>query len=244
VQLGWRTQGGFVGAHDRKTGAPIPDHISARQEDISTLIQGMLEANQKLARSNFDPVLAAAIIAFGFVFIHPFTDGNGRLHRYLIHHVLAQMNFTQKGTIFPVSSAILQRIGEYREVLESYSGPRLDFIKWKPTKRNNIEILNDTADLYRYFDATKQAEFLYSCVEQTIREIIPEEVEYLCRYDKMKAFIDEHFEMPNITADLLIRFLAQGNGKLSKRARNKEFDELTEDEIAIIESAYSDIFKP
>jgi hypothetical protein len=36
-----------------------------------------------------DPVVAAAILAFGFVYIHPFEDGNGRIHRYLIHHVLA-----------------------------------------------------------------------------------------------------------------------------------------------------------
>ena len=73
------------------------------------------------------------------------------------------MRFAQKGIIFPVSSAILERIDEYREVLESYSLPRLDLIEWKQTPDNNIDVLNDTIDLYRYFDATKQAEFLYSC---------------------------------------------------------------------------------
>ncbi len=36
-----------------------------------------------------DPIVSAAILAFGFVYIHPFEDGNGRLHRYLFHHVLA-----------------------------------------------------------------------------------------------------------------------------------------------------------
>lgn len=29
-------------------------------------------------------------LAFGFIYIHPFEDGIGRLHRYLIHHVLAR----------------------------------------------------------------------------------------------------------------------------------------------------------
>ncbi|HIP51694.1 MAG TPA: hypothetical protein EYG94_06355 [Campylobacterales bacterium] len=30
------------------------------------------------------------MIAFSFVYIHPLEDGNGRIHRYLIHHVLAE----------------------------------------------------------------------------------------------------------------------------------------------------------
>ena len=43
----------------------------------------------------------------------------------------------------------------YRKVLESFSKPRLDFIEWKATPDGNVEGLNDTIDLYRYFDATK-----------------------------------------------------------------------------------------
>lgn len=34
VKLGFRDQGGFVGEHDRETQRPIPDHISARHEDL------------------------------------------------------------------------------------------------------------------------------------------------------------------------------------------------------------------
>jgi Fic family protein len=62
---------------------------------------------------------AAAAIAFGFVFIHPFVDGNGRLHRYIIHHVLAKKEFTKQGVIFPVSASILDHINDYKTVLES-----------------------------------------------------------------------------------------------------------------------------
>jgi len=32
--------------------------------------------NNILQNSDYDPVLTAATIAFGFVFIHPLTDGN------------------------------------------------------------------------------------------------------------------------------------------------------------------------
>jgi Fic family protein len=186
--------------------------------------------------------VAAAMIAFGFVFIHPLVDGNGRIHRYLIHHTLIRKGYVPPGIIFPVSAIILERLEEYRKVLEAFSLPRLELIEWKPTSDNNIEVLNDTADLYRYFDATRQAGFLYSCVQQTIEHTIPEEIAYLERYDKMKDYLDNHFEMPDKTVALLVRYLEQGNGKLSERAKTKEFAELKQDEINAIETKYSEIF--
>lgn len=204
---------------------------------------GLIATNQKLeSDKSFDAVLAAAIIAFGFVFIHPFVDGNGRIHRYLVHHVLLRKEYVSKGIIFPVSAIILERLDEYRKVLENFSKARLDLIEWKPSENNNVEVLNDTIDLYRYFDATKQVEFLYSCVQQTIEQTIPEEVEYLAKYDRMKAYLDNVYEMPDKTVALLVRFLEQGNGKLSERAKASEFKELTNDEVDAIEKKYQEIF--
>lgn len=238
VDMGFRKKGGFVGEHDRTTGEPIPEHISACWQDLNTLMDGLLDTSTLLENSHFHPVLSAAKIAFGFVFIHPFEDGNGRIHRYLIHHLLAKMKFTPQGIIFPVSSAILEQIDDYRKVLETYSQPLLDFIKWKKTPDNNIEVLSDTADYYRYFDATSQAEFLFECVESTINNIIPQEVTYLQKYDAMKAWLDDKFEMPDKMVALLIRFLEQNKGTLSKRARESEFIALSPAEIKEIESKY------
>jgi fido (protein-threonine AMPylation protein) len=82
INLGFRQEGGFVGEHDRSTGEQIPEHISARWQDIESLAEGLLTTSNLLENSNFNPILAAAQIAFGFVFIHPFEDGNGRIHRY------------------------------------------------------------------------------------------------------------------------------------------------------------------
>ncbi|MHA4846782.1 Fic family protein [Flavitalea antarctica] len=243
TKMGWRQQEGFIGEHDRRSGAPIPEHISARWQDLDKLIDGLIAADQKLEKdTGFDAVLAAAMVAFGFVFIHPFVDGNGRIHRYLIHHVLLRKAYVSRGIIFPVSAIILQRLDEYRRVLENFSSPRLDLIDWKPDENNNVEIMNDTIDLYRYFDATKQAEFLYSCVRQTIEETIPEEVDYLEKYDLMRNYLDDHFEMPDRTIALLVRFLEQGKGRLSERARTKEFEALTDEEVKRIEEKFAEVF--
>jgi len=245
VRMGLRTEGGFIGMHDRDSGVPLPDHVSARWQDLPRLLEGLIAADARQRQGQLqgmpDPVIAAAIVAFGFVFIHPFADGNGRIHRYLIHHVLAERGFTPKGLVFPVSTVILDRIHEYRQVLESYSRPRLECIEWRPTAAGNVEVLNETIDLYRYFDATVPAEFLYDCVAQTIERNLPEEIRFLERYDRMKVAIKERFDMPDHTADLLIRFLRQNKGVLSKRAREKEFQALSEDECRELESLYREI---
>lgn len=63
-------------------------------------------------------VAAGAAPAFGFVFKHPFEDGNGRNHRWLMHHVWARAAFTPSGIIFPVSAAILRNMSDYKILAE------------------------------------------------------------------------------------------------------------------------------
>lgn len=96
--------------------------------------------------------------------------------------------------------------------------------------------------MYRYFDATRQAEYLYDCVRQTIEETISQEVDYLKKYDMMKDYLDNQFEMPDKTVALLVRFLEQSNGKLSERARSREFNALTAEEVTSIEERNHQIF--
>jgi len=240
IEMGLRTAGGFIGEHDRETRAPLPVHISARQQDLPSLMGGLIAFDRDKA-IGLDPVIAAAVLAFGFVFIHPFEDGNGRIHRYLIHHVLAARGFNPPGVVFPVSSAILASIDAYRAVLESTSSRMLPLIDWRPIAGGNVEVLNDTADFYRYFDATAVAEFLYSCVETTIDVDLPQETNYLRRYDAFRASVTAIIDMPDRTADLLFRMLRQNDGRLSKRAREKEFMQLRDDEIVRIEVAYREV---
>jgi len=242
INMGFRKKGGFVGEHDRNTGEAIPEHISAKWEDIELLIEGLIETNNILSNDEIDAVISATIIAFGFVFIHPFEDGNGRIHRYLIHHILAEKQFSQQGIIFPVSSSILDHIDDYRKTLEVFSQPLLDFIEWEETESHNVIVLNNTIDYYKYYDATKQAEFLYDCVSDTINNIIPNEVSYLIKYDEFKKYLDNEFEMPDRIVALLTRFLEQNKGLISKRAREKEFSILSNKEILKIEEEFKKIF--
>ncbi len=243
TKFGYRMQEGFVGEHDRDTSQPLPDHISAKYTDLEMLMSGLLTCARQLTHEQYQPVLTAATIAFGFVFIHPFVDGNGRLHRYIIHHMLAKNKFSPQGIIFPISASILNHMVDYRKLLEKYSHTILPFIEWQATADNNIEVLNETADYYKYYDATEQAEFLFDCIDDTIENIIPQEVKYLQQFDEFKNFIDNNFEMPDKMVALLVKLLLQNNGLLSSKKRTSDFASLNESEMNRIESAFKSIFE-
>ncbi len=240
VNLGWRFEGGFVGTRNRLTNAPTPSHISARAEDIEDLIHGLLVYADQSENGSLDPIAATAAIAFGFVFIHPFEDGNGRIHRWIIHHVLRRQGFSPAGMIFPVSTVLLERIERYRDVLERFSKPRLLLTQWETTASLNVRVVNDTRDLFRFFDATRQAEFLAECVSETVHAALPREINYLCGYDEAKQRIEAFVEMPNAKFDLMLGFLRQNGGRFSRRARTKEFSLLTDEEAQHIETIYED----
>jgi hypothetical protein len=81
------------------------------------------------------------------------------------------------------------------------------------------------------------AEFLYQCVLKTIEEDLPNEAAFLRRYDEFRARVEALVDMPGHTIDLLFGMLRQNGGRLSKRARQREFAKLTEAEVRQVEVA-------
>jgi hypothetical protein len=47
---------------------------------------GMFAAHRRMEAGKIQAVIHAAAVAFGFVYMHPFEDGNGRIHRFLSGH--------------------------------------------------------------------------------------------------------------------------------------------------------------
>lgn len=217
--------------------------MGARVQDLDDLMRGLIDTNDRMRKAALDPVLKAAATSFGFVYIHPFQDGNGRLHRCLIHHVLAERKFTPPGMIFPVSSVMLLRIDDYRKSLQAHSAPLMNFIEWRPTPDRNVDVLNQTVDLYRFFDCTNNAEFLYGCVEQTVAQDLPQEIDYLKRHDEAMRRMMELVEMPDRLAEGLLMFIRKNNGKLGKKRREGQFAQLTDEEVAAIEAIVLETFE-
>jgi hypothetical protein len=136
-----------------------------------------------------------------------------------------------------------ERIDDYRKTLQAHSGPLMDFIEWRPAPEHNVDVLNDTPDLYRYFDVTDAAEFLYSCVERTVEYDLPREIDYLRRHDQALLRIMNMVEMPDRVAENFLMFVRQNKGTLPNRRRTGEFKQLTDDEVQKLEAVVNDTFE-
>lgn len=181
-------------------------------------------------------LVAAAVISFAFDFLHPFSDGNGRIHRFLLHHVLARRNFGPQGIILPVSAVILNRPREYDQALESFSKPLMERVEYTMDDRLRMTVTNDTVDFYRYIDCTELTRITIDFIRETIETELPSELRYLTMYDEIRRKMRDTVEMPDRHADLFIKLVRQNGGTLSKKKRSlPEFAPLTDEEIVSME---------
>ena len=237
----WRQIQNFVG--ETRGGYQETFHyICPRPGDVPSLMDGLMRMCSTVTKPNsFDQIVAAALTSFGFVFIHPFEDGNGRIHRFLIHHVLARQGVTPPGTIFPVSAAMLRDRAAYDAALESVSSAILPFIDWRwkdGLVGGEIEVPNDTRDYYRFFDATAVVEYLYEKIIETVRKDLPEEFRYLALFDRAFRAVDDRLDgVPHSKVTLLVQLCLQNRGRLAKsKDRERLFPMLTDADIEAAEA--------
>jgi len=211
--------------------------ICPKPDDLPNLMSGLIESHKRMKEGNVSPVIHAAAIAYGFVFLHPFEDGNGRIHRFLIHNILSLQEMVPRGLMFPVSAAMLKNPADYDASLEAFSRPLLQLIDYRLDEMGQMTVENDTACWYQYMDMTAQAEALYAFVNKTIEEELVEELSFLANYDNTKKAIQDIIDMPDRLIDLFIQLCLQNNGSLSARKKSAHFDFLTDEELAAMEQA-------
>lgn len=230
---GWRDVQSFIGSIAPGYRYKV-HYVCPKSRDVPELMVGLGAMAERLRGSGFDPIVAAALVSFGFVFVHPFGDGNGRIHRYLIHHVMAEAGVAPPGVLFPVSATMLRNMAAYDAALESFSARVMPSIDWRwagGVLGGEIEVVNDTRDLYRFFDATTVAEYLYERVIETVRKDLREELEFVEVYDRVNRALTEQLDgLPGPKVSLLALLCLQNGGRLAKGKR-RLFAMLTEAEI-------------
>lgn len=225
--LGYRKRVGFV--------PPRPADVPALMRGLLALAGQYQALGQDAAIYDPDPVLMAAAIAFGFVFIHPFEDGNGRIHRYLIHDVLAKAGFTPRGIVLPVSAVILANLDDYIATLERFSRPLNQLTEFDPDHPELPATGND-AVYFRYPDLTAQAEFLYRALERTVTEDLEREINFLLGFDRACKALNGLLDWPGHSMELFIHVVRENGGKLSANKRKSHFSWMGEDEIQAAEA--------
>lgn len=218
-------------------------YVCPKPEDIPALMEGLLATHRKLKQNPVPSIVHAAIISYGFVFLHPFEDGNGRLHRFLIHNILSQRGAVPAGLMFPVSAAMLKNPLLYTSSLEAYSAPLLQLIDYELDELGVMTVTGDTKIWYSYLDMTIQVEALYEFVIQTVEKELREELDFLACYDNTKRAIQDIVDMPDHSIDLFIKLCRQNNGHLSATKRESHFAVLTDDEVVRMEEAVRSGYK-
>lgn len=216
-------------------------YICPPPEWVPEMMEGLARAAERMA--GLPAITRAAAVAFGFVFIHPFEDGNGRLHRFLIHDLMHRDDLIEQGVMLPVSATMVRRMPEYDAALERYSGPLMSSAVYELDNAGQLTLQNPEAveAYYRFPDLTAQAEYLVATVLRTIREDVAQELRFLRGYDAARAGVREVVDMPDRRLDLLLRLLHQNGGHLSKSKRDR-FSELTDGELERIETVFAEAF--
>jgi hypothetical protein len=212
------------------------EYIAPKPEDVPGLMEGLLRSLERLNSSDVDPVIEAAAISFGFVFIHPFSDGNGRLHRMLIHYILSRRGVTPTDFIFPVSAIMASKRSEYDGCLESFSRPLMQLLDYTEDDRGEVTVHGDSVPLYRYLDATRMAEDLYRWVFETVDTELQHELDFIVRFRAARRAMEEVVDMPDKDANLFVRLCRQNGGHLSKTKRESLFSKLTDSEVQALEA--------
>jgi Fic family protein len=218
--------------------------ICPKPDDLPRLMNGLIYSHKRMKEGKVSPVIHAAAIAYGFVFLHPFEDGNGRIHRFLIHNILSIREMVPRGLMFPVSAVMLKNPSAYDASLEAFSRPLLQLIDYRLDEMGQMTVENETACWYQYIDMTIQAETLYEFVNKTIEEELVEELSFLVNYDNTRKAIQDIIDMPDRLIDLFIQLSMQNNGNLSARKRSAHFDFLTDEELTAMELAVRNGYNP
>jgi hypothetical protein len=241
AEQGFRTQQNFVGQTLPNFQEKV-HYVCPPPQLLATLMAGL---RSFLVRSNeLPPPVRAAVVSFGFVYVHPFLDGNGRLHRLLLHEILAADGYTAAGVVLPFSAAMLRDSTAYDRVLETVSGAVNARVRYHLDRHHALVIDNveQAEGVWRYPDLTPHVEYVLGLIEATVTRDLPDELETLGRIDRLTTAIREIVDLPDSKLSLLLTLLLQNRGRVSQRKRNSTFAELTDHEVGAIEQAYVEVF--
>jgi hypothetical protein len=200
-------------------GAPSVTYLPPPHPLAADLMKELIGLASTLPKA-IDPVVAASIISFGFVFIHPFMDGNGRLSRFLFHYALCQSGMLDKGLLLPVSIAMKRHEADYLDALRAYSRPaRANWdVRWIGDDNFDFTFRGSDA-MYRYWDATPCVEFGYRMAEEALEIELRQETKYLAAYDRITRAVNEKYDVRGSDLSTLVRSCLENNNTVSNKRR-------------------------
>lgn len=226
IGLGLRRSPVFVGQATMRE--DIVHYIAPHFNDLPQLLEGLKAF--ELATRGAEPLVRAAALAFGFVYLHPMRDGNGRIHRFLINDTLIRDGAVPDGVILPISATITSSIhfrAGYDRALEVFSKSFMqryavsyrfgEVTVYEDETRSNF-IFDDYADArfaWCYPDMTAHVLYTARVVEHTVRLEMADEARVLVAFQRAQERLKEVLEMPDQDANRIIRSLKENGWQVS-----------------------------
>lgn len=254
-KFGLRQSPVFVGetAHFQE----VVHYIAPPAEDLASMLLGLATFLDRTAGQS--PLMRAAVAAFGFVYIHPMADGNGRVHRFLVNDVLRRDGAVMDPLILPISSLISSDSAErraYDRILEQVSRPLMDVMEGHyrfgdavthpDGLSSNLHITDSSQarPVWRMPDLTPHVIYLADVIARTIREDMRQESRYMRSHARARAAIKDVIEMPDAQVDRVIRSIDVNQGKLTGSLA-KEIPQVSSPDIwqailAAVKTAFED----
>ena len=227
-QFGIRQSPVFVGEVVRYQ--ELVHYVAPPAEDVQAMLVGLAVFWERTQGQS--AVMRSAVLAFGFVYIHPLADGNGRVHRFLVNDVLRRDGVVKDPMILPISSLITSDSAQrraYDRILDTISRPLMGILAgtyefaavpatYPDGIRSNFVFkgASNARPVWRYLDLTRHVVYLADVLVRTVREDMREESRYLQRYAQARVAIKDIVEMPDMQIDRVIRSVDANQGKLSK----------------------------
>lgn len=229
-------------------GALAVRYVPPPPEALAPLMTGLLRM-ANATHGDVPPLVKAALVSFGFVFVHPFIDGNGRVSRLLAHHSLncdgALPAVGDNPAILPLSVAMKRNEQGYLAALEAFSKPARQL--WDVTyiaENDFVFEFKSSPMVYAHWHADAAAAFVTGCAELALEQSLIDETRFMHAYDRAQGQIDREFDLPDRTINLLIQWIRQNDGRLPERRRNApELLLLKPQQIERIEAIVADCFQ-
>lgn len=232
--LGIRRSPVFVGQATLRE--DVVHYVAPRFEDVPGMLAGLREVEE--STRGMESILRAAVLSFGFVYIHPLRDGNGRIHRILVNDTLVRDHCIPDAVILPVSASITHSVrfrADYERTLEVFSRPflrrfgsrcRFGEMTTAPdgTRTNfHFDAYDEAGPAWRHPDLTEHAIYVARLIEHTILTQMADEAKILLSFRIALERMKDVVEIPDPQANRIIRSLKENGWKVSGSLR-KEHD--------------------
>ncbi|OUL98721.1 Fic family protein [Variovorax sp. JS1663] len=234
----------------------VVHYVAPDWPDVAPMLEGLKTFIERTTGAS--PTARAAVASFGFVFIHPLADGNGRVHRFLVNDVLRRDGAIHAPFIIPISALITEHSVErarYDAALEAFSRPLMDryadryrFTR-EPQEQPDGVLSNFQFDAYadarpawRFPDLTSQVEYTAGLLQRTIQQEMHAQAFVFRSIDQARSAVKELIEGPDADIDAIVRSARENDGVRSGKLA-KRFPALQNDALwAKVASAVSDAF--